>query len=87
MSIRSVRAFWLAALLFAALTAPAAAQPLSAKAARDLAVLATVYPGLMTAIEVDAAGRAMVVLNDGTRLPYDDGRAKSPEALLDHPDI
>jgi hypothetical protein len=90
MHIRFPRAFRLAALLLAALTvlaAPAAAQTLSAKAGRDLAVLATVYPGLLTAIEVDAAGRATVVLNDGARLPYDDGRAKSSEELLDRPDI
>jgi hypothetical protein len=87
MPIRLSRALWLAAFLLSSLAAPATAQPLSAKAARDLAVMTTAYPGLMTAIEVDGAGRATVVLNDGTRLPYDDGRAKSPEELLDHPDI
>lgn len=87
MSIRPLRAFWLAALLVVALAVPASAQTLSAKAARDLAVLATAYPGLVTAIEVDGAGRVTVVLNDGARLAYDDGRAKSPEELLDHPDI
>ena len=74
-------------LLFSAWPAPAQTVRLAPEAKRDLAVLATAYPGLITAIEVDRTGRATVVLNDGTRLPYDDGRAKSPEELLDHPDI
>jgi len=83
---RILRIFCLcAALLVLALPAPA--QTLAPQAKRDLAVLATAYPGVMTAIEVDPAGRATVVLNDGTRLPYDDGRRKSHEELLDAPDL
>ncbi|MHC1789836.1 M15 family metallopeptidase [Solidesulfovibrio sp.] len=80
------RSVFLCALLLS-LTTAAPAQSLSPTAARDLAVLATAYPGAMAAIEVDAASRATVVLVDGTRLPYDDGRRKSPEELLDAPDL
>lgn len=76
-----------ACILILALVLPVPAQTLAQKAQRDLAVLATAYPGLMTAIEVDPAGRATVVLADGTRLPYDDGRQKSYEEFLDAPDI
>ena len=86
MAIRLPRILCLCVLL-ASLAAPAPAQTLAPQARRDLAVLATVYPGLMTAIEVNAAGQAVVILADGTRLPYDDGRSKSPEERLNAPDI
>jgi len=90
MPLRFLRLPCLCALLLAqALSAPAQSlgQTLAPQAKRDLAVLATAYPGVMTAIEVDPAGRATVVLSDGTRLPYDNGRQKSQEELLDNPDI
>lgn len=86
MSLALKHPLFLCALLVA-LALPATAQTLAPKVQRDLAVLATVYPGLLAAIELDAAGRARLVLTDGTRLPYDDGRRKSPEELLDAPDI
>ena len=86
MSLALKRPLFLCAL-FISLALPAAAQPLAPKAQRDLAVLATAYPGLVAAIETDPAGRATLVLADGTRLPYDDGRGKSPEELLNTPDI
>jgi len=86
MPLRILRLPVLCALLLA-LALPASAQTLAPAARRDLAVLATAYPGVMTAIEVDPAGRATVVLTDGTRLPYDDGRQKSYEQQLDAPDI
>ena len=70
------------------LTVPALAQPsLSPQARRDLSALVTAYPGAVTAIEVDPAGRAIVVLGDGTRLPYDDGRVRSDEDALNTPDL
>lgn len=77
------------ALLLAccALPALARAADLSPQARRDLSVLVTAYPGLVTAIEVNRAGRVTVVLYDGARVPYDDGRIKSDQEALDHPDI
>lgn len=80
-----VIALVLLACLFLAVPSPA--QTLSPEARRDLAVLATAYPGIMAAIEVDPAGRATVVLRDGTRLAYDDGRPRTPEQAPDDPDI
>lgn len=68
---------------------PVRAQPpvLAPEARRDLSVLATAYPGLITAIEVHRTGRATVVLADGTRVPYDDGRIRTDREALDDPDI
>ena len=63
------------------------AQTLSPEAKRDLSVLATAYPGVLRAIEVGPAGRVTVALADGARLPYDDGRARTPETSVDDPDI
>jgi len=74
-------------VLLLALSVPALGQTLSPEAGRDLAVLATAYPGAITAIEVDAAGRATVALHDGVRLAYDDGRPRTEEQALDDPDI
>jgi hypothetical protein len=86
MPLHPFRALCLLAILLSQ-ALPAAAQPLAPRAARDLAVIATAYPGILAAIEIDPAGRATVILTDGTRLAYDDGRRKSPEELLDAPDI
>ena len=59
MPLHPFRALCLLAILLS-LALPAAAQPLAPRAARDLAVIATVYPGILAAIEVDPAGRATV---------------------------
>ncbi len=72
-------------LLLAAL--PAKAQTLSPQARRDLSVLATAYPGVIRAVEVAPDGRATVVLSDGSRVVYDDGRPRSAEELVDAPDL
>ena len=70
------------------LAATAVAGPLPPEARRDLSVLAAAYPGLITAIETDPAGRITVVLRDGARVPYDDGRPRPTEQdALAHPDI
>lgn len=74
-------------LLCLVLAAPVPAQPLSAEARRDLAALATAYPGAIAAIEAVPGGRVSVVLGDGTRLPYDDGRPRTDEEALDAPDL
>lgn len=68
---------------------PAGAQPprLAPEANRDLAVLATAYPGLLTAIELHRDGRITVVLADGARVPYDDGRVRTERQALDDPDL
>lgn len=68
-------------------TAPATAHPLSPDARRGLAVLATAYPGILAAIEVAPTGRVTAVLSDGARVVYDDGRPRTPEQLVDDPDL
>lgn len=69
------------------LPGPLAAQTLAPQAQRDLSVLVTAYPGAITAIETNPAGRITVVLGDGTRLPYDDGRMRTDEEALNSPDL
>ncbi|WP_300158854.1 M15 family metallopeptidase [Solidesulfovibrio sp.] len=69
------------------LVSPAPAQTLSPQARRDLSVLATAYPGVIQAVEVAPGGRATVVLADGARLPYDDGRPRSAEESVEDPDL
>jgi hypothetical protein len=83
------RLFPLLCILLTVLSLPAQAQTtrLSPEARRDLAALATVYPGLVTAIEVDRTGRVTAVLADGARVPYDDGRARTDRQALDDPDL
>lgn len=53
----------------------------------DLALLKAAYPEACRAVETDASGRTWLILADGTRLVYDDGRAKTAEEALDHPDV
>lgn len=76
-------------LVLCALVSTALAMPprLSPQASRDLAVLATAYPGLITAITGTPDGRIRVVLNDGTQIPYDDGRIRNDQQALEDPDI
>ncbi|EFL49302.1 conserved hypothetical protein [Solidesulfovibrio fructosivorans JJ]] len=73
-------------LLIAALPATALVA-LSPQARRDLSVLETAYPGVMTAIEVSPDGRITVVLRDGARIAYDDGRARTPQQAVLDPDL
>jgi len=85
--LRRFAGLLVALLVWSAIPATAAGPNLSPQARRDLAVLVTVYPGLITAIEADRTGRIMVVLADGTRLPYDDGRVRNDQQALDDPDL
>lgn len=70
-----------------AVAVSAMGQTISPQARRDLSVLETAYPGVMTAIEVSPAGRITVVLRDGARVAYDDGRARTPEQAVLDPDL
>ncbi len=79
--------FVLVLLLLSPSLAVAQSPTLSPDARRDLAVLATAYPGAIRAIETDRIGRITVVLADGARLPYDDGRTKTEEEALENPDL
>jgi len=54
-----------------------------AGSASDIALLRQCYPEAIRAVE---AGN-MLVLSDGTRLPYDDGLVKDTEQALESPDI
>jgi len=65
----------LAGLLLAAAPAPAGQ-------AEDLELLRRFYPQAVRSVEADG-----LTLADGVRVPYDDGRDKSAEEALDHPDI
>lgn len=53
----------------------------------DAAVLRTAYPGLVRGLALDAHGRTVLVLAQGQRLIYDDGRSKTRQEALDAPDI
>ncbi|WP_428567304.1 MAG: M15 family metallopeptidase [Solidesulfovibrio sp. DCME] len=85
MTRRNTVAFFLLCCLLVAV--PAAALSLPPDARRDLAVLATAYPGILAAIEVAPAGRVTAVLADGARVVYDDGRPRTPRQLVDDPDL
>jgi hypothetical protein len=64
-----------------------ATEPLPQHAALDLAVLRAAYPGATKGLERDASGRLTLVLANGQRLPYDDGRPRTPQQALDDPDV
>lgn len=67
---------------------PPAALP--AHARTDLAALQAAYPGEVLGIAEHpsgAAGALDLVLADGTRLPYDDKRERTPAQALDDPDM
>lgn len=53
----------------------------------DLDCLNEAYPGLIAGTETDAEGRVWFLTSGGERLPYDDGRAKTPAELLEDADI
>ena len=57
--LRRFAGLLVALLVWSAIPATAAGPNLSPQARRDLAVLVTVYPGLITAIEADRTGRIM----------------------------
>jgi hypothetical protein len=61
--------------------------PLSAEASLDLRVLQAAYPGVVTGMERGAGGVLELVLADGTRLVYDDGRARTAREAEESPDI
>jgi len=64
-----------------------AAEPLPGDATLDLAVLRAAYPGAIAGLERDANGHLALVLADGARLTYDDGRQRTPRQALDDPDV
>lgn len=66
-------------LLAALLLFPGASQ---AQGTRDLLLLKRFYPEAVATVEPDG-----LVLSDGARLVYDDGRAKDAEAALEDTDI
>ncbi|MGE4535548.1 MAG: M15 family metallopeptidase [Desulfovibrio sp.] len=70
-----------------AVSGSAMGQTISPQARRDLSVLETADPGVMTANEVSPAGRITVILRDGARVAYDDGRARTPEQAVLDPDL
>ena len=53
----------------------------------DLDCLNEAYPGLISGTETDAEGRVWFLTSGGERLPYDDGRVKTPAELLADADI
>ncbi len=75
-------------VLLALLPLPlSAANDLPGDAALDLAVLRAAYPGAIAGLERDASGQLELVLADGTRLAYADGRQRTPQQALDAPDV
>jgi hypothetical protein len=64
-----------------------AAEDLPTDAALDLAVLRAAYPGAIAGLERDVSGHLALVLADGARLAYDDGRQRTPQQALDAPDV
>lgn len=60
---------------------------LPAHARLDLAVLQRAYPGEILGLATTASGGLDLVLSGGVRLPYDDGRARTPQQALDDPDV
>ncbi len=69
---------------------PASAAPLPAlpaEAALDLRVLQTAYPDAIKGLERGASGFWELVLADGTRLVYDDGRTRTAKEAEETPDV
>jgi len=53
----------------------------------DLAVLRAAYPDAVAGMERGADGLLRLVLRDGTRLAYDDGKKRTPDEAEEHPDV
>ncbi|MDR3640649.1 MAG: M15 family metallopeptidase [Humidesulfovibrio sp.] len=53
----------------------------------DLAVLRAAYPDVVSGMAHGADGRLALVLADGERLVYDDGKVRTPEEAETNPDI
>lgn len=68
-------------LTLCALSAPPA-QSAQAAETGDTALLSRFYPDVVASVQPGS-----VTLSDGTRLPYDDGRAKDAGTALEDPDI
>jgi len=66
---------------------PAPHQPLPPEAALDLGVLKQAYPGVVLGMEKGASGHLELLLADGTRLVYDDGRTRSVKEAEEAPDV
>jgi len=64
-----------------------AAKDLPAEAALDVAVLRAAYPQAVLGMARGASGWLEVVLADGTRLVYDDGKARSVKEAEESPDV
>jgi hypothetical protein len=100
---RTVRRHWLRLVALTALALwcfsgrtaavppdPASAAPLPelpAEAALDLRVLQTAYPDAIKGLERGASGFWELVLADGTRLVYDDGRTRTAKEAEENPDV
>ncbi len=75
---------WAQALAGQALLDPAT---LPAHARLDLGALQKAYPGAVLGIAARASGGLDLVLSGGARVPYDDGRERSPKQALEDPDV
>ncbi|MDP2847880.1 MAG: M15 family metallopeptidase [Humidesulfovibrio sp.] len=60
---------------------------LSAEAALDLAVLRAAYPEVVAGMSRGASGHLELVLADGARLVYDDGKPRTSKEAEESPDI
>jgi len=57
------------------------------EAALDLGVLRQAYPGVVLGMERGSSGHLELLLADGSRLVYDDGRARTVKEAEDSPDV
>ncbi|MBI5518614.1 MAG: M15 family metallopeptidase [Desulfovibrio sp.] len=64
---------------------PAAELP--ADAALDLSVLRAAYPGAVLGMARGASGMLELVMADGARLAYDDGKPRTPAEAEERPDV
>lgn len=64
-----------------------AARDLPAEAALDLSVLRAAYPEAVAGMTRGTSGHLELVLADGARLVYDDGKARTPKEAEESPDI